>query len=363
MSLDDLVALNDEISGLVRAGVPLEMGLAGWGRDLPGKLGRTVTQLSQSVADGRSLPQALAEQGDRIPPVYRAIVTAGMRSGRLPAALESLAGAARSLQQVRGAVGLAVLYPMILVLLGYAFFVLVATQLISALSAVYEAQPPKFWSIIADVGAVARAKVPLGWISIPWGLIPPLVMVVAAAFWWFRTRRAMVIDAGSAGRWLRWIPFAGRIVRHARLASLSEILGMLVEHDVPLHEAIVLAAECTADRRLVASARRMAASVEQGGVPSEGWRQLDGFPPLLAWLISSGGRRQTFVAMARHVADTYRRRVLRESQWLRDFLPMWLIVVAGGGMVALYGVTTFLPFTQLMEHLAETVGHAMRVKP
>ncbi len=363
MSLDDLVALNDEIAGLVRAGVPLEMGLAGWGGDLPGKLGRTVSQLGRSVAEGRSLPQALADQGDQIPPVYRAIVSAGLRSGRLPAALESLAGAARSLQQVRGAVGLAVLYPLILVLLAYTFFVLIAAQLISALAAVYESAPPKFWSIIIDAGDLARSKVSLGSLSIRWGLVPPLAIVVAAAFWWFRTRRAIVIDAGSAGRWLRWIPIAGRIVRHARLASLSEILGLLVEHDVPLHEAIVLAAECTADRRLVASARRMAASVEQGGVPRDGWRQLDGFPPLLAWLVSSGGRQQTFVAMSRHIADTYRRRVLRESQWLRDFLPMWLIVVVGGGLVALYGVTTFLPFTQLMEHLGETVGHGMRVKP
>ena len=86
ISLEDLVALNDEIAGLVRAGVPLEMGLAGWGRDLPGELGRTASQLGEAVARGESLSESIAAQGDRIPRVYSALVTAGLRSGRLPAA-------------------------------------------------------------------------------------------------------------------------------------------------------------------------------------------------------------------------------------------------------------------------------------
>ena len=98
ISLDDLVALNDEIAGLVRAGVPLEIGLASWGRDLPGELGRTASRLGESIAQGQSLSESFAAQGDRIPRVYTALVTAGLRSGRLPAALESLTTTARSLQ-------------------------------------------------------------------------------------------------------------------------------------------------------------------------------------------------------------------------------------------------------------------------
>ena len=39
VSLDDLIALNDEIIALIRAGVPLERGLAGLADDLPGRLG------------------------------------------------------------------------------------------------------------------------------------------------------------------------------------------------------------------------------------------------------------------------------------------------------------------------------------
>ena len=40
ITLDQLVALNDEIAALVRAGVPLDRGLRSLGEDLPGRLGR-----------------------------------------------------------------------------------------------------------------------------------------------------------------------------------------------------------------------------------------------------------------------------------------------------------------------------------
>ena len=152
-------------------------------------------------------------------------------------------------------------------------------------------------------------------------------------------------------------------MRHARLASLAEILGLLVEHDVPLGEAVVLAAECTADRRLIRSARRDGRIRSSRAERCQRAERLAEFPPLLAWLVSVGGRQQTFVSVSRHVADTYRRRIVRDSRWLRDVLPMWLVVIVGGGVVALFGLTTFLPFSQLLEHLSSAVGETMRIKP
>jgi type II secretory pathway component PulF len=67
--------------------------------------------------------------------------------------------------------------------------------------------------------------------------------------------------------------------------------------------------------------------------------------------------------MARHVADTYRRRALRDSQWLRDYLPMWLIIFVGGLVAGLYALMLFVPFTQLMEALSGPTGQSMRIRP
>jgi general secretion pathway protein F len=335
--------------------VPLEIGLAGWGRDLPGELGRTASRLGEAVSRGQSLSESLAAQGNRIPPVYAALVNAGLRSGRLPAALESLTATARNLAEVRGAIGLAMLYPLILVLMAYGLFILLATATISAVLRLYEAPPPRLWSTIADVGQYA-----VSWT----GLIPPLMLILAAAIWWYQTRRAIVIDTGSAGRWLRVVPVAGRIVERARSAALAEILGLLVEHEVPLHDSIVLAAGCTADRALIKSADKAAEFLKLGGTLQNDTPCLEGFPPLVAWLISAGGREQAFTALARHVAQSYRRSILRDLDWLRIFLPIWTVVLVGGLVVGLYGATFFLPYSQLLQALAGHVSPVtMRIQP
>ncbi len=42
---------------------------------------------------------------------------------------------------------------------------------------------------------------------------------------------------------------------------------------------------------------------------------------------------------------------------------MWLVVVVGGSLVALLALTTFLPFTELMQAFGETTGDSIRLKP
>ena len=52
ISLDELVALNEEMAALVRAGVPLDAGMADLGGDLPGKLGVLATQIKPETLSG-----------------------------------------------------------------------------------------------------------------------------------------------------------------------------------------------------------------------------------------------------------------------------------------------------------------------
>jgi type II secretory pathway component PulF len=249
MSLDDLVVLNDEIASLVRAGVPLELGLSSWSRDLSGPLRNTVATLGESVAQGRNLDDALADESINIPPVYRAVVTAGLRSGRLPSALESLAESARRVQQLQNAVVLAMIYPLLLITLAYSLLLLLLWVVLPAVTSVYETNPPLYLVTIDRVGDFAARGIPiLGTdLAVPVSALPPLALWTGVVLWWLRSRQSLVIASDTL--W-RFIPFAGRAMRHARAASLAEIFGLVLEHDVPLPAAVRLAATCTAERWL-----------------------------------------------------------------------------------------------------------------
>ena len=58
IALEDLIALNDEIASLVRAGVPLELGLSGFASSVSGRLRRLTDGLAERMKAGASLSAA-----------------------------------------------------------------------------------------------------------------------------------------------------------------------------------------------------------------------------------------------------------------------------------------------------------------
>ena len=101
ITLDQLLALNEEIAALVRAGLPLGRGLLETGRDVRGRLGRIAGVLGRRLNRGEDLAEALEAERQAIPPLYRAVVEAGARAGRLPAALEGMTQYIRGVSDAR----------------------------------------------------------------------------------------------------------------------------------------------------------------------------------------------------------------------------------------------------------------------
>src|SRR5688572_31403788 len=129
VTLDQLAALSDEIAALARAGVPLDRGLQDLASDMPGRLGQIAEQIGKQVESGQPLEQVVAELSGALPPAYRAVLAAGLRAGRLPAALEGVAHSARRISQLRQAIGLSIVYPLVVLLVAWGLLVFVLTKL------------------------------------------------------------------------------------------------------------------------------------------------------------------------------------------------------------------------------------------
>ncbi len=338
ISLEHLIALNEEISALSRAGMPLERGLMGVGGDLPGRLGSLATRLSQRMERGDSLPDALAAEGSNLPATYRAVVEAGLRSGRLSAALEGLTGFARGHVEMRRAVGLALLYPVIVLLVGYGLFVglilIVVPQLIEA-----------FDSFRLATFQPLRELAKLGEHAWLWGPIVPLVVLAGVVVWIFSGR------ASGLG-FMRWLPGMRRIADGAIASQFAEWLAMLIDHGVPWAESIELAADATGDAKLAIAARAIAESSRRGESIEQGIRQVNAIPPLLRWLMTAGQQQGSLVGALHYAADTYRRRALRRAATMRAILPIALLLAIGGTTTLIYTLTLFLPWTTLLYKLS-----------
>lgn len=338
MTLDDLIALNDEMAALVRCGVPLEAGLAELGADLPGRLGRFAALLAQRTARGESLAQAITAEAGQLPPSYRAVVEAGIRAGRLPAALESVASSARRLSETHRAAVIAATYPLLVALVAWGGLILFTCVEAPRFAAAFRSLSVPGHQVFDALAWVGRGA----WY---WGPILPVAVVLLATAWCLTCTRAAAIE----GRWGDWffgrIPWMGRMVQCSRTAAFLELLALLVENETPLPEAMVLAAEASGDPSTLRSARQMAAAIEHGQAqpaPGEGM-----FPPLVNWLLMAAGRDGTLLSALRHGAAVYHRRARHQSDLVRLLLPMFLTVAVAGTVTALYALTLVAPYAAM----------------
>src|SRR4051812_4377046 len=129
ITLEQLTALSEEIGALARAGVPLDRGLRELATDMPGRLGKMADQLGRQLEQGRRLEDAVADLGAALPPAYRTVIDAGLKAGRLPAAMEDISRTARRLDELRNSIYLSLVYPLVVLIVAWGLSIFMLTSL------------------------------------------------------------------------------------------------------------------------------------------------------------------------------------------------------------------------------------------
>jgi len=350
ISAEQLLALNDEMAALVRAGVPLERGLLHLGQDVPGRVGAIATQLGQRMQAGESLADIIERDAKVFPPAWRAVVQAGMRSGHLASALEGMSRSTRRAVELRRAILLALVYPVVVLTLAYGVFLFLLTY---------------YWPVIQSAYADLTSKRDMPWAGISrlgevveqWALVVPAVAVLLLGIWWYRSSRAIRTWTGPAARrsfrirFWRW-PTVGQSLRDGRMATFAELLALMNQHEVPMPEAIVLAADASGDRGLAEASREIARRVSNGEKLRDRRDLPAHFPPLLGWSIVSGSGTAALTRTLTTSAETYRQRAARAATWAVVYLPIALTAFIGGTVVFSLAFLVFYPIVSLLYDLA-----------
>jgi len=341
LTLDDLVALNDEICGLVRAGVPLELGLHSLPDEFPTRLKNITNRLAEKMSTGLSLAEALDAEKGKIPGIYRAVVSAGIQSGRLPEALESLSESSRSFLDLRQRIRLACIYPGIVLVTAYFLFLFVLWNVFPKLSQTFEIfqiSEGKTMGLLETLAASSGTWWPIG----------PL-LVVLWAIWSFFTRDTQHSDVESGLGWLPGIQSISRNFNQSRFAGLT---ALLLERDLPLHESLTLAAEATGDARLIAGSSAVSQELQSGHSLSETLKKKSYYNQFLQWMMILGEQEGQLATSLKQVNEIYRRKAFFAADWVKVCFPVVLVVVIGGGATLFYALTLFLPITDLLTELS-----------
>jgi general secretion pathway protein F len=345
ITIEQLLALNEEIRALVRAGVPLERGLLLAARELRGRLGRITGALAGRLDRGESLVEALESEKGVLPPLYRAVVEAGARSGQLPVALEGLARYVRGYSEARATIGLALWYPLMVLALGYGLLIGLVMLAVPRFLETFE-------SLVLTVPGPLRW---LGWLSQTveyWWPVGPIALVILAVAW-NRSGRAALFQSSAWG-WLRVFPWLNSILANYESANFAELLALLLEHQVTLPKALVLAAESTGNSRLTRGASALAAAISRGEPAARALESIDrrAFLPMLRWVLATGHEQGSLSHALRNLGGHYRKRGTYQAEKLALFLPTVLMIAIGASATMFYALALFFPVVNMLLQLS-----------
>lgn len=341
-TLTDVMAFNDELAALVKAGVPLELGLGASPNEAAAALGRINAFMARRAARGVAAAAALEGHDPPLPTAYRSVLEFGIRSGSLQTALNGATRLGETVEDARFGTRSALAYPLVVCCLAIAgvigFCKFCVPELTSAQAELRIPSGPGL-----KVAQSLRESLPV--------LLVILAVVVALTVW--NSWRAVRPGSPGKGRGsLSRISGAAKAVYQQRCARFAEAMAALLAADVPMDEALPIAAGSSGDVRLADAARAMALALEQGRALAGDERDIDQLPPFLRWALLKSEPAVERTRALRMAAEAYHQSSKRSAERAGVVVPIIACVVLAGGATLAYGLLLFVPLVDMLRALA-----------
>lgn len=334
MSDDQWIGLLTEMQALARAGIPLDAGLHSVASDFRGKVGGEARRIADGLQEGKSLPEMMATMGYRTAPAYASIVEAGIRSGRLPEALQASIESSTAAAELRRRLVVALAYPTMVVIFTCGLLCLFGMFL-----------APITLEFIHGMriggGFMPRSLSLAEWFG------PIFAGVAGLAFVAF-----VAVTLGFNPDWLvGWLPGLRRWPELVRIANFTELLQLMVEHRQPLPLSLRLAAKASKSSPMIRAVEEVAAACETGQNLKLGTASPRALPASIYLLLSGSLDAGRLSAGLKRLAEGYRMQIADMLDSARTRLPAVCMTLFAGSAVMVYGLSQFMPLTAMLRRL------------
>lgn len=317
----DTEAIARELGVLLRAGLPLEQALEAL-LDIATQPGarKLLEGVLETVRGGDTLSAAIEARPAEFSAVHLGMVKAGEASGRLPEALDELAGYLERGRALRDGVTSALLYPAILVGVALVSLLLLLAWVV-----------PQFTNMFDTLGGTlplpTRIVIGAGELARDWGWLLPLALLGGA--WYLRRNLREPAKRLAWDAWLLRVPLLGDLLLRLETARFARTLGVLVDNGVPLLEALGIAQGTVNNTAMRALLEATARKVQAGRGLAQPLRDAGMLPRLAVRMIAVGEESGRLGPMLLRVADTYDGELRTATTRLLALLEPVLIVGLG----------------------------------
>ncbi len=398
VNVGDIAMMTRQLATLVNAGIPLVEAVSALTEQVDKiELKRVLTQVRDRLNEGISLAKALEPHGKIFPNLYVNMVAAGEASGTLETVLERLADFMENQSRLRGKVGAALAYPVLMLLIGSVLITIMMVVVVPKVTSIFSSLDralPWYTSVLIGVSGAIGSNQMLGFVTsvvamtlVRRAMRPPAspedrqkkpffvggaagavaVMLligfavesvgayaigigigVVAGFVLARFLAYVATPTGQVWKdsLLLRIPIFGTLLRMLAVARFSRTLATLLQSGVPLLKAMDIVRNVLDNARLAKVIEEATASIREGESIAGPLKRSGDFPPIVTHMIAVGEKSGELEAMLENVAKAYDTQVETRVQALTSLLEPLMIVIMGGA-VGFIAFAILMPLIQM----------------
>jgi len=319
-----------QLSILLAAGVPMIEALRSLSEEKSGFWKGLLVDIRDRISAGASLSRALGQYQKIFPDFYRNMVEAGEQSGTLDMVLQKVADFLEKQASVREKIRTAMVYPAFMASVGFVVMSFLFTFVVPKIVRIFENSQSALPLITVILIFISNIFVHYWWL---------LILIAAAIPALIRRTRKNnrpIIDRIK-------LKVPGGLMQVLYYGRFARTLGFLLDGGLPMLRALELSAKSIGNIVLEEMIMLAATRVAEGARLSA---SLEGFPPMLLQLISTGEKSGTLVELLGKAADTYEEEYERRVQKFLSLLEPVMILLMGL-IVGFIVLAVLLPMFQL----------------
>jgi len=338
VKLEVLVSFTRQLQVLVSSGIPLVQALDILSEQTNSSvMKRTVTVIKEKVSAGSYFWEAISGYPKIFPKIFIALMRAGEASGAMDQMLKRLTRYLEDADRLRKLVKSAMLYPIIVVLIGIGVISLMLVFVI-----------PKFEELLKSSGQALPGPTQFVITISHFFANNVLYIFGGVGIFIFLLTRYLKTSEGRAikDRLVFQLPIFGNLSQKAGVARFSRTMQTLLSAGVTLIDAIDICKSTIDNAVLETAVAKIRGDVEAGKTLGAVIAKLGVFPPMAVQMISVGESTGALDKMLDKVADFYESEVETMVNGLTKLIEPLILVFLGGTVGGLM-IAMYLPIFKL----------------
>ncbi len=320
----EIAIFTRQMATLLRAGIPLADSLGALVDQVTNiRLKTPLSEVRANVNEGSSLADSLAKHPKLFDELFVSMVRAGELAGNLDEVLSRLADFLESSQKLKGKIQGAMIYPMVMVVVGAGIMAVLMIKVIPEITSMFTSQ----------------------------GKVLPLntrFLIGSSAFlgkYWLWLFIAMIIGGVLFKKWIAskegkpvWhrfvlkLPVLGELVRTINVGRFSRTLGTMLQSGVPMLRALETGKQIVGNVLIQDAIEEAKKAVTEGESLAVTLKKSGQFPPTMIHMVAVGEKAGQLEQMLERVATTYESEVDSKLTKFTALLEPLMLVVMGGAV-------------------------------